>query len=211
MISGILAGTFFLIWGWLGYKVVTAIPRRPGLEPWKDEPWRERVAGGWLLSMFTYVVAGGMTADACGTLGDLLLFWAVLTLLSVLGIGGVLLLSIVVGSAGSKAVNGAIAAYKKVAGEDSPPPGLTYAQLGIGFLAFCGWLGSLPNPNCEAEVIQAMSVESALSELADHNPEMAAEIVARYRDEIEAVIAEHHPQDLPSFDRMGVGEIISGE
>jgi len=186
MVAGMFGGLFFAVWIWLGFSLADKLRDfhwdRAGL----DGP--EIVAGFWFISSIAYLIAAIDTITSCGSLGDLLLTWGLysvagsLMLVAFMGLIFLILFgTLVVVEATTRTFPGVGDISEDVC-ELAMTRKFWFIIIGL-FILVCGWLGSFPNPACEA-----MTVDS--------------EIV-----EIREVLSEHGtPDQVEYFNRLVVKE-----
>lgn len=209
MLEGAVAGILFIVWIWLGFKIAERIPNPK--EEWEDSH-KERFAMLWFASLVTYAPAAVVTLQECGSLGTLLLLWAKISVVAALGltlaVGGILAIFLAVAwvflTAAEKAEEIApdtVASVKEAVNDVNTWRGVLVLAGGL-FVAFCAWLGSLPNPRCEAQVLPPPDVADIMAAVADNNPTMAFDFLMEHREEVSALLSEHESDLVSDLDRF---------
>ena len=178
MINGIFAGILFLVWVWFGWRINTHFSFTGKA--------KENFASLWAGTLLFYLFAAFVTVQKCGNLGDLLLLWAVISIAATLAIVLLLLaicVFILIPVAAIMTAWEVLVSPQKKDAVRKIFPRKSWLKVPavfcvLAFIALCGWLGSQPNPSCEAPLAEEAGpdVEAIQAALAEHAPELVDDL-----------------------------------
>lgn len=148
MLNAIVAGLLFCVFIYLCTKLIPLIPD----SPWGDEETFRFVAlTSSILGAGMMLISAAANFAACGSLGTLLLYWAVDLVGIVLFVSGILIMTSVVDSVVEYVTTKTQATnISKKLREHPAAPYLQRLLLVVLILGTFAFLGSMSLPNCEA-------------------------------------------------------------